>query len=252
LYGNRKEITTEAGSSPSSARSRGRGFLTFLRDVIVIVVVAVLVSVLIKSFVVRSFYIPSESMENTLLVDDKILVDELTPKFGGYHRGDVIVFKDPGGWLDGSSVPEPTGIAGAVDWVLSAVGISASDSDEHLVKRLIGMPGDHITCCNEIGQLMINGAGIDESDYLRLPEGSSLASKIDFDVVVPEGTVWVMGDNRNNSRDSRYHNDQPGGGFVPIDDIVGRVALRTWPLNTFGPLENETSAFRGVPEAAAE
>jgi signal peptidase I len=164
----------------------------------------------------------------------------------------VIVFKDPGGWLDGSSVPEPTGIAGAVDWVLSAVGISASDSDEHLVKRLIGMPGDHITCCNEIGQLMINGAGIDESDYLRLPEGSSLASKIDFDVVVPEGTVWVMGDNRNNSRDSRYHNDQPGGGFVPIDDIVGRVALRTWPLNTFGPLENETSAFRGVPEAAAE
>ena len=243
-------MTTEAGSSPAPQRSRGRGILTFLRDVIVIVVVAVLVSVLIKSFVVRSFYIPSESMENTLLVNDKILVDELTPEFGGYHRGDVIVFKDPGGWLDGSSTPAPRGINAAIDWVLSAVGLSASDSDEHLVKRLIGLPGDHITCCNELGQLIINGAGIDESDYLRLPPGSSLASKIDFDVVVPDGTVWVMGDNRNNSRDSRFHSNLPGGGFVPIDDIVGRVALRTWPLSTFGPLDNQTSAFRGVPEGS--
>src|SRR5690606_26725908 len=245
-------MTTEAGSTPSPERSRGRGFLTFLRDVIVIVVVAVLVSVLIKSFVVRSFYIPSESMENTLLVDDKILVDELTPDFGGYHRGDVIVFKDPGGWLDGASTPEPGGITGAIDRAVSAVGLSASDSDEHLVKRLIGMPGDHITCCNELGQLIINGAGIDESDYLRLPPGSSLASKVDFDVVVPEGTVWVMGDNRNNSRNSRFHTAQPGGGFVPIDDIVGRVALRTWPLTAFGPLENQTSVFRGVPEGSSE
>ncbi|WP_188700170.1 signal peptidase I [Microbacterium nanhaiense] len=245
-------MTTEAGSSPSPERSRGRGFLTFLRDVVVIVVVAVLVSVLIKTFVVRSFYIPSESMENTLLVDDKILVDELTPKFGGYHRGDVIVFADPGGWLDGASAPQPGGVTGAIDWALSAVGLSASDSDEHLVKRLIGLPGDHITCCNELGQLVINGAGIDESDYLRLPAGSSLASKVDFDVVVPDGMVWVMGDNRNNSRDSRFHNTQPGGGFVPIDDIVGRVALRTWPLSTFGPLENQTSVFRGVPEGTGE
>ena len=226
--------------------------MTFLRDVIVIVVVAVLVSVLIKSFVVRSFYIPSESMENTLLVNDKILVDELTPRFGEYHRGDVIVFKDPGGWLDGAQAPAPGGLTGAIDWVLSAVGLSTSDSDEHLVKRLIGLPGDHITCCNELGKLVINGAGINESDYLRLPPGSTLASKTDFDVVVPEGTVWVMGDNRNNSRDSRFHNTQPGGGFVPIDDIVGRVALRTWPLKTFGPLEKQTSAFRGVPEGTGE
>src|SRR5690606_37780238 len=154
-------MTTEAGSTSSPERSRGRGFLTFLRDVIVIVVIAVLVSVLIKAFVVRSFYIPSESMENTLLVDDKILVDELTPKFGGYHRGEVIVFTDPGGWIDGSTASQQGGIAGMIDWTLAAVGLSASDSDEHLVKRLIGLPGDHITCCNELGQLVINGAGID-------------------------------------------------------------------------------------------
>src|SRR5690606_15142780 len=119
----------------------------------------------------------------------------------------------------------------------------------HLVKRLIGLPGDHIVCCNSLGQLEVNGAGIDELDYLKLPDGSTLASTQDFDVTVPEGSVWVMGDNRNRSQDSRYHNTQPGGGFVPLDKIVGRVVLRTWPLSHFGTVA-EAESFVGVPDAA--
>lgn len=242
-------MTTEADSASSDRPSRGRGALTFLRDVVVIVVVAVVVSVLIKAFVVRSFYIPSASMEDTLMTGDRILVDELTVDWTGYDRGDVIVFEDPGGWLQGTPTEGPGGIAGAIDWVLTAVGISASDSEDHLVKRLIGLPGDHIVCCNSLGQLEVNGAGIDELDYLKLPDGSTLASTQEFDVTVPEGSVWVMGDNRNRSQDSRYHNTQPGGGFVPLDKIVGRVVLRTWPLSHFGTVA-EAESFVGVPDAA--
>lgn len=239
-------MTTEAESAPPERHSRGRGILTFLRDVVVIVVIAAVVSILIKAFVVRSFYIPSASMEDTLMVDDRILVDELTVDWTGYERGDVIVFADPGGWLSGASSEGPGGIAGAVDWLLTSIGISASDSEEHLVKRLIGLPGDEVECCNALGQLMINGAGVDELDYLNLPDGSTLASKETFEVVVPPGSVWVMGDNRNRSQDSRYHNTQPGGGFVPLDKIVGRVVLRTWPLSHFGPLEDRSAVFNGV------
>ncbi|MGO1266603.1 signal peptidase I [Microbacterium gubbeenense] len=242
-------MTSESPTSPPARPPRGRGALAFVRDVIVIVVVAVLVSVLIKAFVVRSFYIPSASMEQTLMVDDKILVDELTVDWTGYERGDVVVFEDPGGWLEGAETEPPGGITGAIDWALNAVGLSASDSEDHLVKRIIGMPGDHVQCCNQLGQVTVNGAGIDELDYLNLPDGSTLASTQDFDVTVPEGAVWVMGDNRNRSRDSRYHNEQPGGGFVPIDKIVGRVVLRTWPLDRFGTLEHSTAAV-GVPDAA--
>jgi signal peptidase I len=132
---------TDSSSAPATRRRRG--FLIFLRDVLVIVVIAALVSFVVKSFVVRSFYIPSASMERTLLVKDRILVDELTPRWAAYERGDVVVFKDPGGWLD----PEPQKpaqppLVQAVDWVLNFVGISATDSQDPLVKRLIGLPGD--------------------------------------------------------------------------------------------------------------
>ncbi|WP_221584176.1 signal peptidase I [Microbacterium sp. G2-8] len=244
-------MTTEPAPSESRSTSRGRGILTFLRDVVVIVAVAVVVSVLIKAFVVRSFYIPSASMEETLMTGDRILVDELTVDWTGYERGDVVVFRDPGGWLDGAAAEGPGGIAGAVDWILTGVGISASDSENHLVKRVIGLPGDHVVCCNSVGQLEVNGVGVDELDYLNLPEGSTLASNMDFDVTVPDGAVWVMGDNRNRSQDSRYHNEQPGGGFVPLDDVVGRVVLRTWPLSHFGPLESGPDAFTGVADPAS-
>lgn len=240
-------MTTDTPAAPRSRRRRG--FLVFLRDVLVIVLIAAVVSFVVKTFVVRSFYIPSASMERTLLIDDRILVDELTPRWTGYERGDVVVFKDPGGWLD--AVPQkPAGppLVEAFDWVLTFVGISASDTQDHLVKRVIGLPGDHVVCCNALGQITINGAPIDELGYLNLPDGDTAASNEPFDVVVPEGSVWLLGDNRDRSRDARAHQDLPGGGFVPEANIVGKAFLTTWPLDRLGPIDGHHQSFNGVPD----
>jgi len=239
-------------SAASSGRDRRRGWLTFLRDVIIIVLVAVLVSFLVKTFLVRSFYIPSGSMESTLMVNDRILVDEVTPQFGGYERGDIVVFRDPGGWLPVSTDPPRSPIVEAVDWSLSLVGLSAPDSDDHLVKRIIGMPGDHVVCCNTIGQISVNDVPIDETDYLKLQTAGSPASADDFDVVVPDDRLWVLGDNRYSSKDSRYNQDQPGKGFVPVGNVVGRAFLITWPFDRFGMLDFHHDVFSGVPEPVEE
>ncbi|MFS0732821.1 signal peptidase I [Microbacterium sp. 1P10UB] len=252
-------MTTEhtASASPSPARpdaadapARRRGWLYFLRDVLVIVLIAILVSFLVKTFLVRSFYIPSGSMENTLQVKDRILVDEITPRFGEYGRGDIVVFRDPGGWLPPSTSPARPPLVEAGDWLLSLVGLSAPDSDDHLIKRVIGLPGDHVVCCNGIGQLTVNGVPVDETSYTKLAP-TDPASAIPFDVTVPEGSLWVLGDNRNQSKDSRYNTDQPGRGFVPIDNVVGRAFVITWPFDRFGMLDFHHEVFAGVPAPAA-
>lgn len=236
-------------SAPEVHQKRRRGFLIFLRDVLVIIVIAALVSFLVKTFVVRSFYIPSASMERTLLVDDRILVDELTPNWTGYARGDIVVFEDPGGWLP-AHVQEPAGppLAEAIDSILTLIGLSASDSKDHLVKRLIGLPGDHVVCCNALGQIEINGAPIDELSYLNLPEGDTAASNEPFDVTVPAGSLWLMGDNRDRSQDARAHQDLPSGGFVPLDNVVGKTFFTTWPLNRIGAVGGHYDVFNGVPD----
>lgn len=239
--------SSQSGAVDASGRRR-RGWLTFLRDVVVIVLIAVLVSFLVKTFLVRSFYIPSGSMEDTLHINDRILVDEITPRFGAYDRGDIVVFRDPGGWLPPSTAPARPPVVEAVEWVLALVGLSAPDSDDHLVKRVIGLPGDHVVCCNNLGQITINGVPIDETDFIKLPSGESAASGDPFDVVVPEDSLWVLGDNRYRSKDSRYNQDQPGEGFVPIDNVVGRAFLVTWPLDRFGTLDFHHDDFAGVPE----
>lgn len=228
-----------------------RGWLVFLRDVVVIVVVALLVSFLVKTFLVRSFYIPSASMTDTLLVDDRILVDEITPRFGGYDRGDVVVFRDPGGWLDPRPEQNRSPIVEGFEWLLSLVGLAAPDSDDHLVKRIVGMPGDHVVCCNALGQVTVNGVPVDETPYLNLPPGRSAPEPIEYDVVVPEGSLWVLGDNRDSSKDSRYNQGNPGRGFVPIDNVVGRAFLITWPFDRFGPIDFHHDVFAGVPAAEA-
>lgn len=240
-------MTTE--SAPGVRQKRRRGFLIFLRDVLVIIVIAALVSFLVKTFVVRSFYIPSGSMERTLLVNDRILVDELTPRWTGYERGDVVVFKDPGGWLP-PKTQEPAGppLVEAVDWVLTLVGISTSDSEDHLVKRVIGLPGDHVVCCNSLGQITINGVPVDELSYLNLPEGDTRASDDPFDVTVPADSLWLLGDNRDRSQDARAHQDLPSGGFVPLENVVGKAFLTTWPLDRIGTIDGHHDIFNGVPE----
>ncbi|GAA4764280.1 hypothetical protein GCM10023351_03770 [Microbacterium gilvum] len=244
-----KDPMTSDTPTAEQPATRRRGLLVFLRDVAVIVVVALVVSFLIKTFLVRSFYIPSGSMEDTLQIQDRILVDELTPLWTGYERGDIVVFQDPGGWLRTQPQEAPQSpFMETVDGVLTLVGLSAGDSDDHLVKRIIGLPGDHVVCCNAIGQITINGAPVDELGYLKLPEGDTAASNEPFDVVVPEDSLWVMGDNRDNSMDSRFNTDQPGDGFVPIDNVVGRVFLLTWPFDRFGLVDERHDVFRGIPD----
>ena len=241
-------MTSEAAPVARPQRRR-RSVLVFFRDVLVIVLIAALVSFVVKTFIVRSFYIPSGSMERTLLVNDRILVDELTPRWSGYERGDVVVFQDPGGWLPPQPQrPARPALVEAADWVLTFVGISTSDAQDHLVKRVIGMPGDHIVCCNALGQLTINGAPIDELSYLNLPEGDTSASNTEFDVKVPEDAIWVMGDNRDRSQDSRAHQELPGGGFVPLENVVGRAFLTTWPFDRLGLIDTHDEVYRAVPE----
>ncbi|MDQ0892626.1 signal peptidase I [Agromyces ramosus] len=242
-----QDTSTRTDRASSESARRKRGILLFLRDLLVIFVVAVLVSFLIKTFLIRSFFIPSQSMEETLVKDDRIIVNQLVPEVTPIERGDVVVFKDPGGWLPARvETPQPPLVA-AVDWFLAFVGLSAPDSNDHLVKRVIGLPGDHIVCCNALGQMSVNGVPLDEP-YVALPPGESKVSRDDFDVVVRDDSLWVMGDNRYNSKDSRYNTDTPLEGFVPIDNVVGRAFVVSWPVSHWIWLDNYPQVFDGVAE----
>ncbi|MFF1877369.1 signal peptidase I [Leifsonia sp. NPDC058230] len=228
-------------------RGRRRSTKLFVRDILIIFVVAVLVSFLIKTFVVRSFYIPSASMENTLQINDRIVVNELEPGLVPISHGDVVVFRDPGGWLP----PEPPStrnpIAAAIDSALTFIGLSAADSNDHLIKRVIGLPGDHVTCCNALGQISVNGTPLKEP-YILVPPGQTKAATVDFDVTVPAGELWVMGDNRYNSQDSSRNQNLPGKGFVPIDHVVGRAFVISWPIPRWAWLDNYPEVFQGVED----
>lgn len=233
-------------AEPVETTRRSHPAWRFARDILFILLAAIVVSFLIKTFLVRSFYIPSASMENTLLIGDRVLVNELEPKLTPISRGDVIVFTDPGGWLDDLPKTAPaTGVVGVLQGALDFIGLSASDSDDHLIKRVIGLPGDHVACCTADGRMTVNGIPVDEP-YLRLPAGVTRASYVDFDVTVPKGELWVMGDNRNNSEDSRYHQSLPTKGFVPISDVVGRAFVITWPVGRWTGLGNYPLTFDGV------
>jgi signal peptidase I len=141
--------------------------------------------------------------------------------------------------------PDKPPVVAAIDWVLETVGLTASDANDHLIKRVIGLPGDHVSCCNALGQMSVNGVPLDEP-YIKLKPGETVASEVPFDVTVPEGSLWVMGDNRDNSADSRYHQDQPGGGFVPIKNVVGRALWITWPTDRWTFLDNYSHVFAGI------
>ena len=226
--------------------SRGKSAWRFIRDILLILLAAIVISFLIKTFLIRSFYIPSPSMTNTLQVNDRIIVNELEPKLVPISHGDIVVFKDPGGWLPpGTETTEPNGVAAFFDWALSIVGLTAPDSNDHLIKRVIGLPGDVVACCNAYGQMTVNGVPLDEP-YVLLPPGVTKVSKDDFSVTVPKNSLWVMGDNRYNSKDSRYNRDQPGNGFVPYDDVVGRAVLISWPIDRWTLLDNYPVVFSGV------
>lgn len=229
-------------------RRKTRGIKLFIRDIILIFLAAIIISVGIKTFLIRSFYIPSSSMENTLQKDDRIIVNQLIPDLVEVEHGDVVVFKDPGGWLTPQPATPRPPLIEAVDWMLSAIGLSAPDSNDHLIKRVIGLPGDEVACCNAFGQMSVNGIPLDEP-YLKLPDKVTKVSKDDFAVTVPDNSLWVMGDNRYNSCDSRCNTSGPTDGFVPLDHVVGRAFLISWPSDHWTWLDNYPSTFAGVEEA---
>jgi signal peptidase I len=235
-----------ANKAKAKAReARGPLFL-WLKEVATVVVVAIVLSFLIKTFLFRAFYIPSESMVNTLDVNDRIFVNLLVPEPFALERGDVVVFKDSQGWL----VPAAEKEKGPFTWVqdgLMFIGLLPDNSEQHLVKRVIGLPGDHVVCCDAGGQLTVNGAPLDEK-YINAAEVPQVR---DFDVVVPAGKIWVMGDNRNHSADSRAHLDS-NGGFVDVPDIEGKAAVIAWPLNRISALDNYPDVFRNVPAPAGK
>jgi signal peptidase I len=161
---------TSTGDVRDPKRGKSRGVRLFIRDIVLIFLAAIIISVGIKAFLIRSFYIPSASMQDTLQVNDRIIVNELVPKLMTVQRGDVVVFKDPGGWLPPTATVQQNAFAAGVDWVLSTVGLSAPDSNDHLIKRVIGLPGDRVACCNAFGQMTVNGVPLAEP-YLKLPAG---------------------------------------------------------------------------------
>ncbi|TFC97008.1 MULTISPECIES: signal peptidase I [Cryobacterium] len=216
---------------------RGR---RLLRDLVVIVVVAVWISLLTKAFLVRSFYIPSGSMQETLQINDRIVVNELVPDLIGLDRGDIVVFTDPGGWLasaEGVATRPGNPVTDAMGWLFDAAGLGDEDATDHLVKRVIGLPGDRVACCDASGRTTVNGEPITEP-YLKLPPGTTRASENDFSVTVPAESLWVEGDNRYNSADSRLQTDTPSQGFVPVGNVVGRVFVVNWPLSRWSWLDD--------------
>lgn len=228
--------------------SQNRGTRIFIRDILLIFLAAIIISVGIKAFLIRSFYIPSGSMENTLQINDRIIVNELVPNIVAIKRGDVVVFKDPGGWLHNLPPAPQNAFVTAVDWAMSVVGLSAPDSNDHLIKRVIGLPGDHVACCNAFGQMTVNDIPLVEP-YLKLPLDVNRVAEDDFSVVVPPGKLWVMGDNRYNSADSRLNTNTPSKGFVPESNVVGRAVLVSWPFARWNWLDDYPQVFRGIHNA---
>lgn len=233
------------GTDGGTASERlGRQAWAWGKELLTIIVIAIVLSFLIKTFLFRAFFIPSGSMENTLQINDRIFVNLLVPEPFALKRGDVVVFKDTQGWL----TPEPVA-EGPLSWVNNAatfIGLAPDNSQQHLVKRVIGMPGDTVKCCSADGKLTINGEPITEP-YLY---PGAAPSDTTFEVTVPEGHLWVMGDHRNNSQDSRFHNSDNGTGFVPIADVEGRAVVIAWPFSHWSVLGNYPEVFTKVPEPA--
>jgi signal peptidase I len=212
----------EVASRPEQSPQRRQ--LPVWQELLLLLVIALVLAVLIKAFFMQAFYIPSASMDNTLVPNDRILVQKVSYWGGGSpQRGDVVVFADPGGWLSPDEAKEPGGPVGRA---LETVGLYPTGG--HLVKRVIGVGGDEVKCCDKQGRITVNGVPLNEKSYLAPGQQPSL---INFDVKVRPGYVWVQGDNRSNSADSRVHLGDPGGGQVPDDDIVGKVFAVVWPLN---------------------
>ncbi|MEU8883641.1 signal peptidase I [Streptomyces hydrogenans] len=213
----------ENGAPPRKQRS-------FWKELPLLIGIALILALLIKTFLVQAFSIPSESMMNTLKKGDRVLVDKLTPWFGSEpERGEVVVFHDPGGWLETAETPKPN----AIQKFLSFIGLMPSAEEKDLIKRVIAVGGDTVSC-KEGGKVVLNGKELDETAYLY--PGSVPCQDSFGPIKVPQDRIWVMGDNRQNSLDSRFHQELPGGGTIAEDQVVGRAVVVAWPITRWATL----------------
>ncbi|SCK24167.1 signal peptidase I [Streptomyces sp. LamerLS-316] len=219
------------GESPGGGSTAAKKPRSFWKELPLLIGIALILALLIKTFLVQAFSIPSDSMQNTLQRGDRVLVDKLTPWFGSEpERGEVVVFHDPGGWLEDTATPEPN----AVQKFLSFIGLMPSAEEKDLIKRVIAVGGDTVEC-KKNGPVTVNGKALDDKSFIF--EGNSACDDEPFGPIhVPEGRIWVMGDHRQNSLDSRYHQELPGQGTVSTDEVVGRAVVVAWPINRWATL----------------
>lgn len=243
---------TRVGRSAAARRGSMRGAVgSIVREIGLVLAMALVLSFVVKTWLVQAFFIPSGSMENTLLVGDRVIVSKLTPGPFDISRGDVVVFEDPGGWLQPAPVSDSGGgLGGALGDALRFVGVLPSESEDHLIKRVVGLPGDQVVCCDAERRLLVNSVPVDEP-YLK---AGDVPSSMTFDIVVPAGRVWVMGDHRSDSEDSRFHDPSGSGaeGSVPIDAVTGRAVAVVWPLDRFSWLSDYPLTFATIPSRTDE
>jgi len=221
----------QAGEKAPADEKKSRRKRPFWRDLVVIVVAALALTILLKAFVVEVFSIPSGSMENTLVPGDRVLVSKIVYRFRDIARGDVVVFSGQGSW--GPDAPPPPGNPFLRLWgdLTNLVGVTAPGTD--YIKRVIGVPGDHVVCCDAQGRITVNGVPLNEQSYIH---PGDVPSTVPFNITVPSGRLWVLGDNRADSDDSRYRTTDPGGGTVPENEVVGRAFVVIWPPSRIGDL----------------
>jgi signal peptidase I len=241
-------VATMEEPEPEHRRGIGGSILAGIREIVIVVVLAMALSFVVKTWLFQAFYIPSGSMENTLVPDDRVIVSKLTPGPFDLNRGDVVVFEDPGTpepWLSGANAT-PSTAGGPFHDLLVFVGLLPEDAENHLIKRVIGLPGDRVQSDGGTGPIKVNGVAINEP-YVKAGDAPSEGKA--FNIVVPQGRVWVMGDHRSDSADSRYHD--PGGtganGSVPMDKIVGRALFVVWPIDHVTWLGVPERTFQDVP-----
>ncbi|MFD6249481.1 signal peptidase I [Streptomyces roseolus] len=227
------DVSTETRPAPEPEEApRKRRTLSPWLEYPLLAAVALGLAFLIKTFLLQAFLIPSGSMQNTLQEDDRVLVDKLTPWFGSEpDRGEVVVFRDPADWLAGQRTKPPS----TVQKALGFVGLMPAADEQHLIKRVIGVAGDTVECAGT-GPLELNGEPLTEPYVYAGNTPCSDDEGGRFKVTVPAGHLWVMGDHRQASQDSRYHQDDPHAGMVPLDDVVGRAVVVAWPLTNWSTL----------------
>jgi len=207
---------------------------SFLQEFPVLIVVALVVSLFIKTFLVQFFFIPSGSMENTLQIDDRVAVNRLPFISNNIKRGDVVVFRDPDNWLPAADVETAPFVIAKAKAALVAVGVLPNPAKQYLVKRVVGVAGDHVICCTTTGKITVNGQEMVEPYIFD----GNVPSDMNFDVTVPKGKLWVMGDHRGASADSRYHQEDINKGFVPLNRVTGRVLAVIWPIKNISLVPN--------------